>query len=718
MEFFKKLTIGVKLSSSYFVILFLMVILAYNGYDGARTLGEKLDNVLKVRILITNMLLNSDRDLQQLLVSERTLMFTDPGTELFKILSADYETNLKQAKDRSEKAFAVVSSQEGIKHAEKFRKDLIDWEKDSRKVLEACAAGAEKRKEAMTLSVEAAKKFEVMRENLNSLQELNDTIIAQTEKEAADIYRRVVNSIIIMLSSAFLIAISMAFSLTRNIAGILEALKSEMQMLIEGAVGGKLSLRGRPELINFEFRSIVEGLNKVLDAVIGPLNVSAEYIDRIAKGDIPKKITDTYNGDFNEIKINLNNCIDNVSALVADANMLAKATLDGKLGVRADASRHQGDFRAIIDGVNKSLDAVISPLKVQAGYVDKISRGEIPPEITEQFNGEFNDIRNNLNNCVKNLTNVAIEIKTAADHVATGSGELSSSAEQLSTSANDQASAVEEVSSSMEEMSSNIQQNADNAAQTERIAKKAAEDARAGGKTVAETVTAMNEIASKIAIIEEIARQTNLLALNAAIEAARAGEHGKGFAVVASEVRKLAERSQLAAGEIRNLSASSVQVAGRAGEMLAQIVPDIQKTAELIQEISLACREQNSGAEQINKAIQQLDSIIQQNAGASEELASTAEEMSSQSEQMRSVIGFFKIQGAAFQSARIERRPVQRATTQQTTASHNAQNKPAKTDEASRQQPNKGFSGAAKKGGVTLNLGENIDKHDSDFEKY
>ncbi len=529
--------------------------------------------------------------------------------------------------------------------------------------------------------------------------------------------------------AGFILALAAGIYLGRNIAGILDALKSEMQTLIDSAVAGKLAVRGNAAQINFEFRPLVEGINRLLDAVIGPLKVSAEYIDRISRGDIPQKITDNYNGDFNEIKMNMNNCIQNINALVADANTLAKAAVEGKLATRADAGKHLGDFRAVIDGVNRTLDAVINPLRVAANYVDKISRGEIPPEITDNYNGDFNDIKNNLNNCVKNLTNIALEIKTAADNVANGSNELSASAEQLSSGANDQASAAEEVSSSMEEMSSNIQQNADNASQTERIAKKAAEDARAGGKAVSETVSAMNEIASKIAIIEEIARQTNLLALNAAIEAARAGEHGKGFAVVASEVRKLAERSQLAAGEIRNLSASSVKVAGRAGEMLSQIVPDIQKTAELIQEISIACREQNTGADQINKAIQQLDSIIQQNAGASEELASTAEEMSSQSEQMRSVIAFFKIQGAvAHQAARVDRKPVQRATTAggahashhaaaPAAPHHEAPAKSLKPENVTKQQLAKGISSPGKKG-VNLNLGEDIDRHDADFEKY
>jgi methyl-accepting chemotaxis protein len=198
----------------------------------------------------------------------------------------------------------------------------------------------------------------------------------------------------------------------------------------------------------------------------------------------------------------------------------------------------------------------------------------------------------------------------------------------------------------MEEMTSSIKQNSDNSSQTEKIAMKSATDAKEGGKAVTETVSAMKEIATKISIIEEIARQTNLLALNAAIEAARAGEHGKGFAVVASEVRKLAERSQAAAGEISTLSTRSVQVAEDAGAMLNKMVPDIQKTSELVQEISASSKEQDTGAEQISKAIQQLDSVIQQNASASEEMASTSEELSSQAEQLKDTISFFRIDAA------------------------------------------------------------------------
>lgn len=244
---------------------------------------------------------------------------------------------------------------------------------------------------------------------------------------------------------------------------------------------------------------------------------------------------------------------------------------------------------------------------------------------------------------VDKLKQVVGEVRSAADNVASGSQQLSATAQLMSEGASEQAASAEEISSSMEEMTSSIKQNADNSSQTEKIAVKSSSDAQAGGKAVSETVDAMKEIATKINIIEEIARQTNLLALNAAIEAARAGEHGKGFAVVASEVRKLAERSQKAAGEISGLSTRSVQVAETAGEMLQKMVPDIQRTADLVQEISASSREQDTGTEQINKAIQQLDNVIQQNASASEEMASTSEELSNQAEQLQDSIAFFRL---------------------------------------------------------------------------
>lgn len=242
----------------------------------------------------------------------------------------------------------------------------------------------------------------------------------------------------------------------------------------------------------------------------------------------------------------------------------------------------------------------------------------------------------------RSIINVVNSIEVSSSNVSAGSEQISSSSEELSQGANEQAASVEEISSAVEEMTATIRQNADNAGQTERIATKSATDARESGEAVRHTVQAMKNIAEKISIIQEIARQTNLLSLNASIEAARAGEHGRGFAVVASEVQKLAERSQVAAAEISELSGSSVSIAEKAGEMLQRLVPDIQKTAELVAEINAASGEQANGAQQINTAIQQLNSVVQQNASSAEELAATAEELSAQTVHMQEAINFLK----------------------------------------------------------------------------
>jgi methyl-accepting chemotaxis protein len=265
----------------------------------------------------------------------------------------------------------------------------------------------------------------------------------------------------------------------------------------------------------------------------------------------------------------------------------------------------------------------------------------------------------------------------------------------------------------MEQMTSNIKQNADNAQQTEKIAVKSSEDAKEGGKAVLETTVAMKEIAGKISIIEEIARQTNLLALNAAIEAARAGEHGKGFAVVASEVRKLAERSQTAAAEINKLSASSIEVAEKAGKMLAKIVPDIQKTAELVQEISAASNEQNSGAEQINNAMQQLNQVIQQNTSASEEMASTSEELSSQADVLKETIAFFKIQESD-NNYKNEFASSEKSDIKRPKSRYASYNKP----HSLKSQSHLKFSTTEKPKGVLIGLEDNKDSIDSEFERF
>jgi methyl-accepting chemotaxis protein len=289
---------------------------------------------------------------------------------------------------------------------------------------------------------------------------------------------------------------------------------------------------------------------------------------------------------------------------------------------------------------------ITMPLAKGKAIAERLAVGDLTVSVTAWGEDEFGLLLLAMKAMVERLRNVAATAKSTADTLAVGSDQMNASAQEMSQGTSEQAASTEEASSAVEEMHATIRQNADNALQTEKIALKAAADAQESGRAVADTVTAMRRIAEKIGIIEEIARQTNLLALNAAIEAARAGEHGKGFAVVASEVRRLAERSQAAAVEIGQLSGQSVEVAERAGTMLAKLVPDIQKTTELVQEITAASREQASGADQINASIQQLNQVIQENTGATEEIASTAQELSSQADVLRKAIAFFRLDSA------------------------------------------------------------------------
>ena len=348
--------------------------------------------------------------------------------------------------------------------------------------------------------------------------------------------------------------------------------------------------------------------------------------------------------------------------------------------------------------------ALASAIKLARAVAD----GDLSATATVRTNDEIKDLIDALNMMTRKLRDVVAEVSAATRNVATGSQELSSTAEQLSQGATEQASSTEEASASMEEMASTIKQSADNASQTEKIARQSASDALASGEAVANAVTAMQTIAQKIMVVQEIARQTDLLALNAAVEAARAGEHGRGFAVVASEVRKLAERSQAAAAEISTLSGTTVKAAQSAGEMLSKLVPDIQRTAELVEEISAASREQNAGAAQINTAIQQLDKVTQQNTSAAEEMSATSEELAGQAEQLQSAIAYFRLdQSHASQ--------VEAATKARAPAKSKAS--VAHLKETVLAQAPHMRAAAKPAGGFDLDLGDGTDELDAEFRR-
>jgi len=399
-----------------------------------------------------------------------------------------------------------------------------------------------------------------------------------------------------------------------------------------------------------------------------------------------------------------------VGAAVYISMIVSKGLNSANQAVRAVA---EGDTTTLAEITSKDeigdllgqVNVMIGNLRETADMADQVAQGDLT--VQPKPRSDKDQLGLALQTMVDRLRGVVADAISASENVSSGSQELSATSEQMSQGATEQASAAEEASASMEEMAANIKQNADNASQTEKIARQSAKDAEVSGEAVNRAVQAMQTIAEKITIVQEIARQTDLLALNAAVEAARAGEHGRGFAVVASEVRKLAERSQTAATEISTVSSETVKAAQSAGEMLTSLVPNIRKTAELVSEISAACREQDIGASQINEAIQQLDKVTQQNASASEEMSATSEELAAQAEELQTSIAYFRTEaGGAPARPAAQRAPARRAAP----TARKPMTAPQRNPVAAQQARAKGFALDLTKGGP--------DAGDADFREY
>jgi len=632
---FANMKIGVRLIGGFILVAAISVVVGLIGMSNASKINDMADAMYANELMGLSQIKEANIGLVMVgRASSNFILATSQDERQKHQASIDKSlSEMKAAMDQAKPLFVSEKAKALFADISKVDAEFKNAIQQSLKLAEA-----EKLQQRSTELTTALQKLREKSDQLDDLMGQLSTRKEQNAKAASDestlLYQQSRTLMLGVMVGGLLLGVLLGYIISRSVTLPLNKAKDAANRLAKGDLTVNIDSTAKDE---------TGQLLQAMQLMIVAINQQADAAQAISKGDLTTVVDVRSENDV--MAKSLVEVIKAVNALVADANLLSQATVDGDLAVRADASKHQGDFRKVVEGLNQVMVAVNTPVDELRNVLGALEGGDLTLPMKKNYAGIWDDLKSAVNNMLQKLTTVVTDVNSGAQALASASEEVSTTAQTLSQAASEQAAGVEETSASIEQMTASIAQNTENAKITDGMASKAAKDASDGGEAVNATVDAMKQIAKKIGIIDDIAAQTNLLALNAAIEAARAGEHGKGFAVVAAEVRKLAERSQVAAQEIGEVAGNSVELAEKAGRLLAEIVPNIRKTSDLVQEITAASTEQSSGVGQINSAVSQLSQTTQQNASSSEELAATSEEMSSQAEQLQQTMSFFKLDG-------------------------------------------------------------------------
>jgi methyl-accepting chemotaxis protein len=437
----------------------------------------------------------------------------------------------------------------------------------------------------------------------------------------------------------------------------IQGLVTDAKKLSAGAVAGELAIRADASKHQGEFRAIVQGVNDTIGAIVAPFRVAADYLERISHGEVPPRRTNAVRGDIIPMQAGLNRCVDSLAALVEDVERLARAAVAGELSTRADLSRHEGAFRSALDGVNRTLDAVMAPVNDAARVLERLAQRDLCSRVTGEYHGDHAKLAASVNSTAEALHDALAQVAQAVDQVSSAATQIASSSQAVASGASEQASALGETSSSIESVAGMAKETGESALQANELAHRARDAASEGASAVERMQDAMARIKASaqgtspiIRDINDIAFQTNLLALNAAVEAARAGEAGRGFAVVAEEVRSLALRAKEAATKTEVLIRQSVDEVGE-GEVtakevttkLADIATGVSQVTDIVAKIATAAKAQSTGIGQLTKAVSEMDKVTQQNAASAEQSSSAASELSGQAEELAAMVGAFRL---------------------------------------------------------------------------